>query len=691
MRIRRSLLTTICVFVALSTLCFAGTSVMGQDYPVTPVVAKAAAKKAPVNPVVAKAAAKKAKEYNPTKATLVQPVRTDSPRQTMKTFLRLTGELEVAVLAYRRFRNRLNFERIRILGPQFMELLDLSEVPKASRWEVGGDTSVFLLDILGRIELPALNEIPKAAAFDGIKQAQWRIPGTPLKIVRVANGVREGEFLFSARTVDVAPIFHKRTAHLPLRSDIGIVSWYEALLQGTGPMVPMDFIRVIPESLTGVWLDTPIWKGGIVLVLVLITVSLLLLWHKGLRRYKPKNRAARFFRRSMTPVAIIAAVLSLKAIVSYQIGITGRFAAIFDGTATVVVYLSAVLVFWLLLAMVSELIIQSPKIKDDSLDANLLRLGARIVSFLGALLILAIAGQDLGLPVFSILAGLGIGGIAVALAIRPTLENLISGVILYVDRPVKVGDYCGFGDKTGKIEHIGMRATRIRTPDRTLISVPNSVFADKEIENWAHCDKRQIRTVIGLRYETEPDQLRHVLAKLREMFLAHPRIDPETVRVRFVGYGASSLDVEIRVYALTREWNEFFAIREDVLMRANDIVRGSGSGFAFPSQTVYMRRDEGLDADRGNEAVEQVHAWRRSGILPFPQHSPARAEQLSGTLDYPPRGSPDAKQPPAPNAGYIEPISAPLENEEDKSASVTAVGSISSTRVRLRPDTNGRL
>ena len=100
---------------------------------------------------------------------------------------------------------------------------------------------------------------------------------------------------------------------------------------------------------------------------------------------------------------------------------------------------------------------------------------------------------------------------------------------------------------TGTIEQIGMRTTRVRTLDRTVIAVPNSVFADKEIENWASCEKMLIRNVIGLRYETTPDQMRHVLAKLREMLLAHPRIDSETVRVRFIGYGASSLDVEISV------------------------------------------------------------------------------------------------------------------------------------------------
>ena len=161
-----------------------------------------------------------------------------------------------------------------------------------------------------------------------------------------------------------------------------------------------------------------------------------------------------------------------------------------------------------------------------------------------------------------------------------------------------------------------------------------------EIINWAKCDRMLILATIGLRYETEPDQLRYVLAMLREMFHAHPKIDRNTVRVRFAEYGASSLDVEIRVYALTREWNEFYAIREDVFLRVNEIVGKSGTSFAFPSQTLYWGRDEGLDKERSSEATQQVKSWRKSGQLPFPQLAASRIEQLADTLDYPPRGSP---------------------------------------------------
>jgi MscS family membrane protein len=230
--------------------------------------------------------------------------------------------------------------------------------------------------------------------------------------------------------------------------------------------------------------------------------------------------------------------------------------------------------------------------------------------------------------------------------------------------PLHIGDFCSFGDKTGIIESIGVRSTKLRALDRTLISIPNAALADMQLINYAKCDRMLIMTTIGLRYETEPDQLRYVLVKIREMLHAHPRIDSETIRVRFFEYGASSLDIQMRIYALTRDWNEFFAIREDVRLRINDIVRKAGTGFAFPSQTMYFSRDQGLDEKSRQTAVEAVQARRRSGQLPFPRLSRERIEGLQGTLDYPPRGSVEAGSPPEDWGEAAEPLSTTPEPAE---------------------------
>jgi MscS family membrane protein len=139
------------------------------------------------------------------------------------------------------------------------------------------------------------------------------------------------------------------------------------------------------------------------------------------------------------------------------------------------------------------------------------------------------------------------------------------------------------------------------------------------------------------------------------------------MRVRFTGYGSSSQDIDIRIYALTRDWNEYFAIQEDVMLRVGEIVEEAGTSFAFPSRTLYVRRDNGLDTERGEAAMEQVQSWRDAGQLPFPNMASSHREQLADTLDYPPRGSPDALDPESQKNESAEPLSIEEEGSEPSS------------------------
>jgi len=144
---------------------------------------------------------------------------------------------------------------------------------------------------------------------------------------------------------------------------------------------------------------------------------------------------------------------------------------------------------------------------------------------------------------------------------------------------------------------------------------------------------------LNLRYETTPDQLRYLLVALKRLLVAHPRIHDEPARARFIGFGAYSLDVELFAYVLTANVDEFYAIREDVLLRIMDVVAAGGMGFAFPSQTLYGAADVGLDADRGRAAMQEVERWRAEGTLPLPDVPPGFLRSLRNTLDYPPAGS----------------------------------------------------
>lgn len=260
----------------------------------------------------------------------------------------------------------------------------------------------------------------------------------------------------------------------------------------------------------------------------------------------------------------------------------------------------------------------------------------RVVMALVAALLLANIWE---IPYTSVLAGLSVGGLALALAAKETLQNMIAGFTLFADSPLSVGDFCRYGDKLGKVEQIGLRSTRIRTLKRTVVTVPNSEFANMQLENFAKRDRMLLRTTIGVRYETTPDQLRFVLTELRRLLIGHPEIDEEPLRVRIIGFGAYSIDLEMFAYVRTEDWNQFLAIREDIYLRVMDVLEKAGAQFAFPSQVNYLAREPGIDGDRTSEAEEQVARWRAENGLPFPDLPPEEIEQIEDRLDYPPRGS----------------------------------------------------
>ncbi|UCF01513.1 MAG: mechanosensitive ion channel, partial [Deltaproteobacteria bacterium] len=206
---------------------------------------------------------------------------------------------------------------------------------------------------------------------------------------------------------------------------------------------------------------------------------------------------------------------------------------------------------------------------------------------------------------------------------------------------VRVGDFCRFGDKMGTIEEIGIRSTRVRTLDHTVITVPNATFSNMEIDNITARERIRLLAILTLRYETMPDQLRYILVEIRKLLYSHERVIPDTPRVRFINFGAYSLDIEVVAYVDTTDWAEFLGIREDIFLRIMDIIEASGSGFAFPSQTLYMGRDVGLKAERVREISEKVQQWRERNEIYLPSFPDNKIEEFKGTLPYPPEGSPE--------------------------------------------------
>ena len=196
---------------------------------------------------------------------------------------------------------------------------------------------------------------------------------------------------------------------------------------------------------------------------------------------------------------------------------------------------------------------------------------------------------NLGYDVTTILAGLGVGGIAVALAAQKSLENLIGSITIYASQPVHVGDFCKFGTTLGTVEEIGLRSTQLRTLSRTVVHIPNALFASGEIENLTQRDKILYRTRLRLSYEDTPEQVKQVLAKIRELIEQHEFIDAEDSRVRFLEFGEYAQELELYVYIKTKIFSEYLEHREDINLKINNIVESVGVKLVIPARTSYIK------------------------------------------------------------------------------------------------------
>jgi len=319
-----------------------------------------------------------------------------------------------------------------------------------------------------------------------------------------------------------------------------------------------------------------------------------------------------------------------------------RAKAIFE--SSILIYIAFI---WLILGLVD--LVRSHytlKLKDTERDyaVVLIRPIAFIIKIVFFLVLVLLGLENAGYDMTTIIAGLGVTSIAVALAAQKTLENVIGAITLFIARPVKPGDFCRFGTVLGTVEQIGLRSVEIRTLERTLVSIPNSVFSAGEIENISARDRfRYIRTA-RLRLDTTTDQLRYLLVELRKLLYAHPMTYNEWVRVRFTDVDEYSIALRVEAYLKTVDFTVYLELAEDLNLRLIDTVRNAGTWFAVPSRTVRIEQGEDFDGHRRTEVEEVVAQWRKEDQLPFPELSEKEIETIEDSLDYPPQGSPQSKK-----------------------------------------------
>ncbi len=369
--------------------------------------------------------------------------------------------------------------------------------------------------------------------------------------------------------------------------------------------------------------------AGIAWVLIELILFPILLW----RGYRKQPQLTNWQRVS-GPVLLVAGVLIHRILVSY-LGLPLLHRHYYFMTARVVLIVGAC---WLALRIVARTM---DRLRDRAIERgstgtrSLVLLGQRVLKVVIVIVAsLAVLGV-LGFNLTTALAGVGIGGLAIGFGAQKTIENLFGGISLLGDEVIRVGDAYNFSGRIGTVEDISLRSTRIRTIERTELSIPNGTLATMNVENLSRRDKFLFNPNLGLLPETTPDQLRYVLSEARRFLYQHPKVETASARIRLATLDQGWPVLEVFTYILTRDGAEFTAIREDIMLRLMTLVEDAGTAFTFPSQNVYLGRNLRPDEGKAKQAEAKVREWRDQGRLPFPDFAPAEIADLRDTLPYP--------------------------------------------------------
>ena len=241
-------------------------------------------------------------------------------------------------------------------------------------------------------------------------------------------------------------------------------------------------------------------------------------------------------------------------------------------------------------------------------ERSLLSLTRRVLDVLIFVVVALIALSRMDVNVTAALAGLGIGGLAIGLGAQKTFENLLGGISILTDKAIVVGDSCKIGDRAGTVEDIGLRSTRIRTEERTVVSIPNGTVATATLENFRFRDKILCKQLVRLRYDLSPDHLRFVLAQIRDVLARNPKVEATTSRVRILRFGDYAVEVEIYAYIFERDYGLYLAAQEALILDVLDTLDRTGGALALPSQTTIVTQDAWVNPEKAAAAKKAMES-----------------------------------------------------------------------------------
>jgi MscS family membrane protein len=427
--------------------------------------------------------------------------------------------------------------RVSRASDRSLKYMDLAELPIATRDQSAWRVAVQLKEILDRVDLPSLDQIPGDNEVASGALKRWVIPGTEIEIVRVEDASKGDRYLFSRETVRQIPHYYALVKDMPytFTRTAGMHDFIFEKPTGLAiflhRIVPARWILETPQWAYVRVLKEPLWKWGAMSFLFsgigfMFWLSILFSRHED-----PKPNLIHEAKRILPPLTLLATIPILEFILGEILRVSPELFSSISLLFWALFYIAMPWLIWIVGGFVSVWLIQSEHINTNHVDAQLIRLGARLVAMVIGTATLVEGANRLGLPAYSVIAGLGIGGLAIALAGQQALANLLGSLIIMIEKPFRVGQAIKTSGFEGMVEDIGFRSTRVRTLDNTLMTVPSALLLNSAIENLSQRKAWHIQKTIFLNLDTPISKVKAFKEQVEQLMIANPLILSDKVQV----------------------------------------------------------------------------------------------------------------------------------------------------------------
>lgn len=501
-------------------------------------------------------------------------IQRNSPYEVYHSFINATTRLESKYDLYINHKSQEKLKSLLNDLRRIRQLFDLTQVPPATRVRTGDNVITYLYDILARLPTINLETIPgynlneDNTSFKDLPE-RWTIPGTDIQIARQNDGPYSGEYQFSSASVENMDNIYQYFKDLPIINDRKHPFFYELRSNTTGYLIPESFANAFPDWLQKHYFNTPAWK---ILIIGIINVFLLIaafIWLRlSFKRIEPEPSIKRSSQLLILPIVLLILLYVSDTFITTQLYPVGRFATGAGILASIFYYGLFAWLAWLFIYFIAALLIGTFRYLSKEYDESLLKLSVKLTAVIAVIIILINGADQLGIPALGILAGFGVGGIAVALASQSTIENIFGGLSIFADRPFRVGEKIYFNKQSAKVLRIGPRSTRLRARDGSLCTVPNSDLAKMHIINFSLRNCCYLDQTIALNNETSTEHIRKLLTMIRSRISLEKLVEHKDgwPRVQLVGTDPGRINIRIRAMVLTSDYSEFLIIQESVML-----------------------------------------------------------------------------------------------------------------------------